>query len=376
MAKIPQQTAIKKIKERQEETKRLQTKKSNTLSFIIAFIIASVIAAVSVVYLNTTGIYKVEIPQDNNATSFAITATQNDELESHDVVIATPLDYSLELDDLEENISQTQIVPTMSKEEIEAKEAEVERIIKAQELAHSKADIQIPNLQKSTPKPTPPVAINHKPKLMIIVDDVSNENQLRAIKSLPFRVTPSIFPPTDMAPQSNKLAQGLSHYMVHLPMESSKAKFNAMRATLMADDSDEKIVSRVDQIRELFPTDKYINNHTGSVFTSNYDAMQRLYLHLKERGFVFIDSKTSSSSKVEQITKELGDRYISRDVFLDNSLEKSQILIQLKLAIRKAHQNGHAIAICHPHPETIRALKSATKLLSSVQTLYIDEFYK
>ena len=264
----------------------------------------------------------------------------------------------------------------MSIEEIEAKEAEVERIIKAQELASSATDTKNHIAKKPNKVTKTQMVPNPKPKLMIIVDDVSNINQLNAIKRLPFKVTPSIFPPTDMAPQSNKIAHGLAHYMVHLPMESRSIKLNAMRATLMTNDSDAKIVARVDEIRELFPTVKYINNHTGSVFTSDYDAMQKLYLYLKDRGFVFVDSRTSAASKVKQITKEFGDRYIYRDIFLDNKLDSDHILSQLKLAVKKAHENGHAIAICHPHPETIRALKSAVKILSSVQTLYIDEYYK
>jgi len=210
---------------------------------------------------------------------------------------------------------------------------------------------------------------------MIIVDDVSNNQQLKILKSLPFKVTPSIFPPTEMAPNSPKIAKDLKHYMIHLPLQSSNANFNSMKNTLMVSATDAQISSRVDEIRALFPSAKYLNNHTGSIFTGDYNAMERLYARLRESGFTFIDSRTSSSTKVEKITSDYGDRYIARDIFLDNKLDKQSILVQIKNAVKQSKKNGHAIAICHPHAVTMKALKSAQPLLKDVELVYIDEYY-
>jgi len=213
------------------------------------------------------------------------------------------------------------------------------------------------------------------PKLVIIIDDVHTKAQLQAIQSLGMKITPSIFPPYQLAKHSNLLAKNLKHYMIHLPMESGSSQFNKQTKTLMTSFSDERIADRVMEIRQLFPKAKYINNHTGSIFTSNYKAMKKLYIALKLEGFTFVDSFTAASSKVRKITHELGDAYVRRDIFIDNTHTVSYIHKQLKQAVKKAKKNGYAIAIGHPHHITMQALASAKQILKDVELVYIDEIY-
>jgi len=212
-----------------------------------------------------------------------------------------------------------------------------------------------------------------KPKLVIIIDDISQKWQIDAIRNLPFKVTPSIFPPSNMSNNSNKLANNLKHFMVHLPMQSATARFNKMRGTIKINYSERRMQARVDEIRRLFPKAKYINNHTGSVFTSSYKPMKKLYKMLRDKGFIFVDSRTSGKTKVKRIAKEFGDRYISRDIFLDNTQNKSYILRQLKRTIAIAKKKGYAIAIGHPHKITLNILKSSKSLLDGLDVIYIDE---
>jgi polysaccharide deacetylase 2 family uncharacterized protein YibQ len=219
-------------------------------------------------------------------------------------------------------------------------------------------------------------ARSEKPMLAIIIDDVSNASQIRAIRAIPYPVTPSIFPPSQLSSRSYKLAEKLEHFMVHLPMESASRAFNRMRGTLFVKDNRSTIKRRVEEIRRLFPDAKYINNHTGSVFTSDYKAMRTLYKALREEGFTFIDSRTSSHTKVGAIAKSFGDRYIARDVFLDNRQSVPYILSQLKKAVAIAKKRGYAIAIGHPHKATMEALKRAKRVLKGVEAVYIDELFR
>lgn len=48
---------------------------------------------------------------------------------------------------------------------------------------------------------------------------------------------------------------------------------------------------------------------------------------------------------------------MSRDVFLDNVAEVDAIVKQIHQLERKAHDQGQAIGICHPYPETLTALR-------------------
>ncbi len=226
-----------------------------------------------------------------------------------------------------------------------------------------------------TEKSTAIVKNSIKPKLVIIIDDVHSQRQLNAIKSLNLKVTPSIFPPFRLSPNSNKLAIGLTHYMVHLPMESSSKQFNKQYKTLKVNDIDKNIENRIKELRVLFPTAKYINNHTGSVFTSNYNAMNLAYKYMKKYNFKFIDSKTSSKTKVKKIVNMHKDKYIGRDIFLDNTQNIDYIKKQLRKAVRVAKKNGYAVAIGHPYKSTMSALASSQNILSSVDLVYIDELF-
>ncbi len=224
-------------------------------------------------------------------------------------------------------------------------------------------------------KNTPIVKNSKKPKLVIIIDDVHSKRQLNTIKLLKLKVTPSIFPPYKLSPNSNKLAIGLTHYMIHLPMESGSKQFNKQYKTLKVKNTDISIENRIKELRVLFPTAKYINNHTGSVFTSNYNAMSLAYKYMKKYNFKFIDSKTSSKTKVKKIVNMYKDKYIARDIFLDNTQDIDYIKKQLRKAVRVAKRRGYAIAICHPYSSTMKALALSQNILNSVDLVYIDELF-
>ena len=199
-------------------------------------------------------------------------------------------------------------------------------------------------------------ARGEKPKLVIIIDDVSTRHQLNRIQATGIKITPSIFPPSKHSMTSHRLAKGLEHYMIHLPMESGTAQFNQQTKTLITTFSKGQIEARVKELRVLFPTARYINNHTGSVFTDNYTAMQTLYVALRKEGFVFVDSRTIASTKVPKITADFGDAYVARDVFIDNTENVPYIHGQLQKAVKMAKKRGYAIAIGHPHKMTMKAL--------------------
>jgi len=213
-------------------------------------------------------------------------------------------------------------------------------------------------------------------RVVIIIDDVHTPQQLRTIQQLPIPVTPSIFPPYALSPHTAKLATQAVHYMVHLPMESGNAKFDRQSKTLKVADDTKQMQARLQELRRLFPRAHYINNHTGSKFTSNAQAMRRLYGEMKKKAFTFIDSRTTAKSTVRKIAHAFGDDYVARDIFLDNVKSVPAIHAQLKKAVRLAKKNGYAIAIGHPHKTTMQALREAKPLLKEVDVVYIDEIFR
>ena len=210
-------------------------------------------------------------------------------------------------------------------------------------------------------------------KVIIIIDDISHRWQLNKIMALPFKVTPSIFPPNKMNMKSPLLAKGLKHFMVHLPLESSSKKMNSMYKTLYTSASQKEIDARLAEIRRLFPKAKYINNHTGSRFTSNYCASKRLFRAVRKYGFNFVDSRTTEHSQIGRIAKEFGAKYMKSDLFIDNKMSVVAIEKEIRKALAIARRKGYVVMIGHPHPETFKALRMSRNFLKRYNVIYIDE---
>jgi len=214
-----------------------------------------------------------------------------------------------------------------------------------------------------------------RPKLVIIIDDIASKSQLNRLKSLPWKITPSIFPPSSHRPNTSKIALNLKHYMIHLPMEALNHRFEEDE-TLKVESSQFEINLKVRNLRKLFPKASYINNHTGSKFTSDTVSMEKLFLAIKEYGFHFIDSRTTPKTVVPIVCKSFNEPYLARDIFLDNKANISYIKNQLKKAVKIAKKHGYAIAIGHPHSTTFKALANSESILRDVDVVYIDELYK
>jgi uncharacterized protein len=211
-----------------------------------------------------------------------------------------------------------------------------------------------------------------KPKLAIIIDDITTEEQARKIANIGFPITMAFLPPTKRFKNSAKVADGIPFFMVHLPLEATTREHEEA-ATLHVGDDLEKIEARIVQIKQIFPRAKYINNHTGSKFTQDDASVDKLMQILKKYDFIFIDSRTTGKTAVKKYAKKYGMRYIGRNVFLDNTINKNYIKNQLVEAIRIAKKTGSAIAIGHPHRETFEALRESKHLLSDIDVVMANQ---
>ncbi|HHO42492.1 MAG TPA: divergent polysaccharide deacetylase family protein [Epsilonproteobacteria bacterium] len=239
------------------------------------------------------------------------------------------------------------------------------------------SDMNTKNITTTSPKehnPKTPLQVSDGCKLAIILDDIATPSQMRELQKIPLEITPSIFPPSELSSTSHLLAKN-SHAMVHLPLESKNRQMNTMQGTLFVRDSPQDIYNRIKELRTLFPYAKYINNHTGGVFTADKNAMSTLYSALMKYEFIFVDSLTSKDTYVPHLANKHQHRYLARDVFLDNVRQKDAIRNQLKKAVKIAKKHGVAIAIGHPYPETFAVLRESNSIFEGVEVVYIDRLY-
>ncbi|MGP1533091.1 MAG: divergent polysaccharide deacetylase family protein [Campylobacter sp.] len=232
--------------------------------------------------------------------------------------------------------------------------------------------------KKTAPEPNEvkaAVKAGYKPRLVIIIDDVAYKHQADAIKSVNLKLTPSFFPATSAHPETPVLARRFGFYMIHLPMQALGGFKGAEIGTLTVNDDYEKIAKKLQSIKRDFPDLKYINNHTGSRFTSDATAMDRLMRAMRDENLIFVDSKTTSPTKVYGAAKKYSMPYIARDVFLDHDGSKAAVRKQLKYAVELAKKRSYAIAIGHPHKNTLEVLQESAKLLQEVEVVYLKDLF-
>lgn len=228
--------------------------------------------------------------------------------------------------------------------------------------------VQTPD--KKTPDAIPPREVKKLPVaqihgtalLAIIIDDMGTSLQeARSLAGIGVPLTFSIIPGLSHQREvADFAASNGIEIMIHVPMQSKGWPERRLEANgLLVSMVDSDIVARMEGFVRSLPKAVGANNHTGSEFTEHEDKMRPVLEVLKGRGLFFVDSVTSPKTVGETLAKELGLKSGRRQVFLDNEQEETYILGQLNQAIRLAKKTGTAIAICHPHPATIRTLVAA-----------------
>jgi polysaccharide deacetylase 2 family uncharacterized protein YibQ len=194
-------------------------------------------------------------------------------------------------------------------------------------------------------------------RIAIVIDDIGYRYTDKHALSLPGAITYSILPHT---PYGKKIAikANAKHkdVMLHIPMEAENGKKLGPGALTSTMNRAEILASLNASLAEV-PFAIGINNHMGSHLTQLDDPMSWTMNFLKQHHLLFLDSRTSPFSKAGDIAKAIGVPVKNRNVFLDNQLTDSYITKQFQTLIRQAKSQKIAIAIAHPHPETIQVLK-------------------
>jgi hypothetical protein len=122
--------------------------------------------------------------------------------------------------------------------------------------------------------------------------------------------------------------------------------------------SPEEIYDTLDENFSTVPYSSGINNHMGSMLTTDPDQMYALMSALKQRGdYYFVDSITTRDSVALHVADNQHVPNTRRNIFLDNERNFYDISLQFERLINQAKKVGSSIAIGHPYPETIAALK-------------------
>jgi len=195
-------------------------------------------------------------------------------------------------------------------------------------------------------------------KLAIIIDDLGYSAELgeRSL-ALPGAFTYALLP---MAPHSARLArlgaQNGKEILLHTPMSNTRG-LPLDPGALLEDMNRTEFFQVLDANLKAIPQARGLNNHMGSLLTQRTEPMGWLMEFLQERHLYFIDSRTSARSRANETARLYQVPSRQRDIFLDHSRAPEQISRQIDEAINLAREQGRALAIGHPYPETLTLLE-------------------
>lgn len=196
-----------------------------------------------------------------------------------------------------------------------------------------------------------------KARIAIVIDDLGPDlaHTDRALL-LPAAITLSFLPFADATPWLAQEARHRGHeILVHMPMQANGLK-SAGPMELRSDLSTAEMRRRLDTAIARVSGAIGINNHMGSAFTSDPNALRPVCEEMAARHLLFLDSRTTADTQVAGVARAMGVSTAERDVFLDDELTPEAIGLQFRRLEERARQQGVAIAIGHPHDVTLAAL--------------------
>jgi len=219
--------------------------------------------------------------------------------------------------------------------------------------------------------------VNIEARIAIVIDDLGDRwrEGSQAI-TLPGDVTIGIIPFT---PYAKRLAHSAAHYekeiILHLPMEAMSKKYLG-KGGLRSDMDAQEFYTTLQNSLNFLPDIRGVNNHMGSRLTQDAEKMAWLMRGLQQYGnLYFLDSRTVDTSQAMQVAIQTGLPTATRDVFLDHHRDQKFMQRQWRYLLRLAKENGSAVCIAHPYPESLQFLRENIPVLqqNGTQLMRVSE---
>ena len=196
-----------------------------------------------------------------------------------------------------------------------------------------------------------------QPMIAVVIDDMGlDRRRSERTAALPAPLTLAYLAyARDLDAQTGAARAAGHELLVHVPMEPGPGTDPGPNA-LLTDLTAEELNRRIDWNLSQFNKFVGINNHMGSKATSDRSSMAAVMRKLRDRGLLFLDSRTSGATVAYDEAEKHGIPALRRDVFLDHDPSPIAVRAALFEVEEVARRQGYAIAIGHPKDATIEAL--------------------
>ncbi|MFQ5644982.1 MAG: divergent polysaccharide deacetylase family protein [Thiogranum sp.] len=197
------------------------------------------------------------------------------------------------------------------------------------------------------------------PAISIIIDDMGKRLESgHRVLALPGPVACAFLPRAQHTDYLARQAHAVGReILLHLPMDSVDGRrLDAGAVTL--DMTERQFAATVVADLAAVPHVSGINNHMGSLLTRHPGHMLWLMRVMQQQApLFFIDSRTTVATVARRVAMENAVPNMERNVFLDNEPGADAIAFQFERLLRLAEKQGTALAIGHPHPQTLAFLE-------------------
>jgi polysaccharide deacetylase 2 family uncharacterized protein YibQ len=207
-------------------------------------------------------------------------------------------------------------------------------------------------------------------RLYLILDDAGNAlDPLPEFLRLPVPLAVAVLPqlPYSVESAARSAAAG-KEIMLHQPMEALGGA-NPGPGVITASMSDSEVLRTIDENLATVPGATGVNNHMGSLGTSDERLMEIVLADVKRRGLFFVDSRTTVDSVAEPVAERLGTPFAARQVFLDNVRTRDAILESIQRALLLSHTQDAVVMIGHATVEELAAV------LTEISPLLLENGY-
>jgi hypothetical protein len=197
---------------------------------------------------------------------------------------------------------------------------------------------------RSVAAPTPKAA----GKIAFVIDDAGYAlSELDPFLDLPGSLSIAVLPGLPHSAEAARRARrsGKTVYL-HYPMEPEGPEDPGPDAILtgMTEETIRDLLGRA--LDEIGPV-QGLNNHMGSLATADEGTVQAVLSVTRDRGLVFLDSRTTVETVAPRVAARVGVRMAERDVFLDGEPGIESIRLGMEKARATARKKGHAVVIGH-----------------------------
>jgi hypothetical protein len=206
------------------------------------------------------------------------------------------------------------------------------------------------------------------PRMAIVVSGLglSAEATQRAIR-LPKEVTLSFTPyGADLEADVAAAREAGHEVLLDLPMEPiSYPADDPGPHTLLTSLNPSDNIARLDWLLGRFKGYVGVINHMGSRFTASPDPLRPILRALKERGLMFVDSRSTSKSIAGGLAGQMQLPRAFNDRFLDHEPTRGAIDQSFAAAEGDARARGVALVVARPFPVTLERMAAWLPMLEA-----------